>query len=329
MSDALAIAWTAHRRTTGLCAGLGLELIVLRTDLRGPARFLPLSLRTAVLLLRRRPRILLVPNPSLVLSVLAVSLRPVLRYRLVVDAHNEAVVPFIHQGRWLQRLSRWVLRRADLTLVTNRALAAVVETQGGQAFTLPDPIPQAPSPLSPSRLQGEFNAVLISTFAPDEPVADVFEAVRGLSIDLYVTGDHRKLDPVAAKSLPSNVHLTGFLPEVEYWKLLQSADALIDLTLMDNCLVCGAYEALSAGKPMLLSNNVASIELFGDSALYTNNAPNHIRRMLEQLREERGRLENAVSVKRAELTALWAARAQGLSDILQRWARAAPARTAV
>jgi len=318
MKDALALTWTAHRRTRGLCAGLELELLVLETVFRGPMRYFILSLRTVALLLRRNPHILLVQNPSLVLSALAVGLRPVFRYRLVVDAHNEAVTPFIHQQRWLQRLSHWVLRNADLTLVTNRALAVAVETQGGRAFTLSDPIPQIPS-VSASKLRGEFNAVLISTFAPDEPVAAVLDAVRGLNIHLYVTGDFRKLDPSVARRVPANVHFTGFLSEEDYWRLLQSADALVDLTLMDNCLVCGAYEALAAGKPMLLSNNPASVELFGDSALYTDNTSSDIRRMLEKLRKQREQLEGAGVVKRAELVTSWTARAGRLTETLRHW----------
>jgi len=318
MRGVLALCWAAHRRTTGLCAGLDLTLCVLETRFRGPLRQLLLSLRTVALLLGRRPRILLVPNPSLVLSVLAGVLRPLLRYRLIVDAHNEAVIPFIHTQRWVQRLSRWVVRKADLTLVTNGALAAAVEEQGGRAFILPDPIPHAPE-MSVARLPGDFNAVLISTFAPDEPVAAVLEAVRGAGVELYVTGNSRKLDPAVAQRLPPNVHLTGFLPEEKYWKLLRSADALVDLTLMDNCLVCGAYEALAAGKPMLLSNNPASVELFGDSALYTDNTPGDIRRMLGELQQERARLEGAAARKRAELTAEWTAGARRLGEALRVW----------
>ena len=210
------------------------------------------------------------------------------------------------------------MRKADLTIITNRLLAAAVEDQGGRPFTLPDRIPEPP-PLSVSKLCGEFNAVLISTFAPDEPVAAVFDAVRGANIELYVTGNHRKLTPAAAQRAPSNVHLTGFLSEREYWTLLQSADAIIDLTLMDNCLVCGAYEALAVGKPMLLSKNRAGVELFGDSALYTDNDAADIRRMLEQLKRECARLARASVAKRAELAAGWSARAERLAQILRQW----------
>ena len=318
MKDVLALAWTEHRRTAGLCAGLGLELVVMATRSRGTLRYLRLTLRTIGLLTRRRPRVVLVPNPSLVLSLLTVLLRPVLGYTLIVDAHNEAVQPFIHQQRWLRRLSRWVVGQADLTIVTNGQLASAVEAQGGRPFTLPDRVPEPPLS-SVRKLRGEFNAVLISTFAPDEPVETVLEAVRGANIQLYVTGDHQESQTTAVQRVPPNVCLTGFLPEAEYWALLQSADAIIDLTLMDNCLVCGAYEALAVGKPMLLSRNRASVELFGDSALYTDNEPTDIRRMLESLRSERARLQSAGAIKRDELMTSWAAHAHRLSGLLQQW----------
>jgi glycosyltransferase involved in cell wall biosynthesis len=312
MSGVLALTWFQHRRTKELCAGLRFELAVLNTDLRGPLRYLMLSARTLLLLARRRPRVLLVQNPSLVLAALAVAVRGVLRYYLIVDAHNEAVVPFINRRRWMRWLSRWVLRKADLTIVTNRQLADVVERCGGRAFTLPDRIP-APAAVAARALPGAFNVVLIATFAPDEPIAEVLEAVRGTEVELYVTGNHRKLDPSVAATVPPNVRFTGYLNEEEYWILLRSADAIVDLTLMDDCLVCGAYEALAIGRPMILSHNSASVELFGDSAVFTDNTAVDIRRALERVSSERARLQAAAERKRKELTDLWAVGARELA----------------
>jgi hypothetical protein len=42
--------------------------------------------------------------------------------------------------------------------------------------------------------QAPANAVLIATYALDEPIAEIIEAVRGSGIQLYVTGNPRKLD---------------------------------------------------------------------------------------------------------------------------------------
>ena len=90
MNGALALTWFEHRRTKELCAGLGIELVVLASALRGPLRYVALGGRTLALLARRRPQILLVQNPSLILAALAAAVRGVLGYRLIADAHNEA-----------------------------------------------------------------------------------------------------------------------------------------------------------------------------------------------------------------------------------------------
>jgi glycosyltransferase involved in cell wall biosynthesis len=125
--------------------------------------------------------------------------------------------------------------------------------------------------------------------------------------------------------VPPNVRFTGFLDELDYWSLLRSADAIVDLTLMDDCLVCGSYEALALGKPMLLSNNSASVELFGDCAVFTNNTAADIRRALERLRLEQARLQAAAERKRGELADLWAAGARALADRVAGFRRSARA----
>jgi glycosyltransferase involved in cell wall biosynthesis len=307
-NDVLGLTWFEHRRTRVLTAGLGVELAVVDTTHRGLRRYLLLTARTLRLLARRRPRILLVQNPSLVLSILTVLLRPFCSYRLVIDAHNEAVEPYENPQSWIRWLSRWVIRSAHLVIVTNRQLADAVQEQGGTAFVLPDKVPAPPSG-AVRRLGDRFSVVLIATFARDEPVAAIMEAVRGLDLDLFVTGNTRKLGADLAAVAPPNVHFTGFLAEADYWSTLRAADAIVDLTLKADCLVCGAYEALALGKPLLLSRNTAGVELFGDAVEYTDNSAPDIRRALQRLRAESAQLQLRAEKKRAELAEQWSGQA--------------------
>lgn len=310
----LALTWFEHRRTSELCAGLGIELAVLATPRRGAVRYALLAARTIALLLRRRPDALLVQNPSLVLAALCVSLRPLLRYRLAVDAHNEAVEPFLNRSRLVAWVTRWVLRRADLTIVTNAPLARVVKGAGGTPFILPDRIPTPPIAAGTELGQG-FNAVLIATFAGDEPYKEVLAAAAGLPLTLFVTGNHRKLGPAVLDSAPTNVRFTGFLSEHDYWSLLRSVDAVVDLTTMDNCLVCGAYEALAVHKPLLLSRNEASVSLFGDCALFTDNSVADIRSQLLRLSQSAVRTDTGAACEK--MTRDWNAAATGLMRVLK------------
>jgi glycosyltransferase involved in cell wall biosynthesis len=315
MKGVLGLSWFDHRRTRELCAGLGIELVLLDTFHRGLWRYVLLTARTMVVLARRRPTVLVVQSPSLVLSLLGIAKRGVFGYRLIVDAHNEVVIPYENPQPWVRWLSRWVVRHADLTIVTNRQLAEIVQEQGGNAFVLPDKVP-APPPGGPRTLGDGFNVVLIATFAKDEPMEAIFEAVRGRELHLHVTGDPRKLNAALAAHVPPNVRFTGFLSEQDYWGLLRSANAIVDLTLKPNCLVCGAYEALALGKPMLLSDNVASLELFGDSAVFTDNSPQDIRLALDRLRLEQADLRVAAEHKRSELNEKWLTKARTLSEAL-------------
>ncbi len=315
-SSSLALTWADHRRTEELCAGLGLELVVLKNGFSGLRRYLDLAMRTHALLRTRKVDVLLVTNPSLILSALCAALRRAYSYRLIVDAHNEAVTPYINRQGWIRWLSRWVIRHSDLTVVTNGQLASLVSGYGGRAFVLPDRIPTPPATCAAADLAGPFNAVLIATYAPDEPIREVFEAVRGSDIQLYVTGNPRKLDTKVREGAPPNVRFTGFLEESAYWGLLSAVDAVVDLTLMDNCLVCGAYEALSLAKPMVLSNNAASIDLFAEAAVFTDNTPSDIRRALDSLRARHDQVRAAAERRRRELSERWITNARNLAALI-------------
>jgi hypothetical protein len=312
---ALAITWFWHRRTAELCEGLDVPLEVLATSRRGAARYFELSLRTLRLLRRMQPRVLFVQNPSLILACLAVLLRSWFGYRLVVDAHNEAVEPFINLSRTIAWLTRFALRKADLTIVTSKQLALIVEKTGGRAFVLPDRVPHVPE-VSVKPLAGEFTLVLICTYAPDEPLREVIEAVRGLDVTLYVTGNKKRCDPTILASAPSNVVFTGFLAEEEYWDYLRGCDAIIDLTTMPNCLVCGGYEAAALGQALLLTRSEAAVDLFGDAVLYTDNSPIDIGKAVLELRTLRADLQGRMKQRGVQLTIEWNRQADALLNEL-------------
>lgn len=311
----IAITWEQHRRTQGLAAGLHLPLHELTYRGGRIQRYLALVTRTVRLLLRERPNCLLVQNPSIVLTLLALALRPLLRYKLVVDAHNEAVQPFIHSTWPVPQLSRLLLRGADLTIVTNARLARFVEQVGGRAFVLPDRLPDVPAAQTRvRRLEGELQIMVISTYAPDEPLPEILDAAAqlGAGYRFHVTGNDRKLAPELRAQVPPNVRLTGFLPEHDYWVLMDECHVVLDLTRMPDCLVCGAYEALAFGRPMILSDDAAGRELFGDSAVFAEATPESIAAALRESRQRLEQLNTLIEPARDAFRSRWSALAQSL-----------------
>jgi glycosyltransferase involved in cell wall biosynthesis len=321
-ADSVFLTWSDHRRTREIARRLGMPMLVLSTRRRGLLRYLELVWRTVGALRRSRPRLVVVQSPSLVLSLLALALRPVLRYALVVDAHNEAVDPYLHPTALVRALTYRVLREADLVVVSNPSLAARVEARGGRAISLPDRIPEVAPGVPQARAGDGFDVVVVCTFAADEPVLAVIEAARqsGNGIRYALTGDSTRLPPSVRENLPSNVRLAGFLPEAEYWRLLAASDIVMDLSSMEDCLVCGAYEGLAVGRPLLLSNNRASIELFHDAALFTDNSVDSLVKTVQEARECHSTLLRRLPGARARIDAEWTRAATALVDRLQRLA---------
>jgi glycosyltransferase involved in cell wall biosynthesis len=264
------LTWTSHRRTSGLAAALGIELLEVTSARRGVARYLELIPRTLRLLFTRSFRVIVVQNPSIILATLLVCMRPLRRYRLVIDAHNEAITPFFHDVAIVRAVSRWLLRHACLTIVTNAELAERVRQAHGRPFVLPDPLPAVP-PALPAAASQPPCVVVVCTYAPDEPLEEIFAAARSLpEVKFRVTGNARRCAPALLAARPANVELTGFLGEHSYWALLAASQAVVDLSTIPDCLVCGAYEALALGVPMILTDNPAGRRLFGQVAAFTD-----------------------------------------------------------
>ena len=316
----IAVTWEQHRRMQGLCARLEIPLFELIHKGGRVARYLKLAWRTVSVIAAQRPRVLLVQNPSIVLSLLALLLRPFFGFRLLVDAHNEAVQPFINTGWPIPALARLLLRRADLTIVTNSKLATEVEAAGGRAFVLPDSLPVAPFDSASPPSAAALDVMVVSTYAPDEPIADIL-AVAERQQDrfrFHVTGNDRKLAPELRARLAANVRLTGFIPEHDYWLLMRDSHLVLDLTLMPDCLVCGAYEALAACRPMILSDNDASRELFGDVAVLATPGVAGIERALLAAHATHATMANNMAESRTRFERAWRARADNLLGWLQK-----------
>jgi glycosyltransferase involved in cell wall biosynthesis len=313
------VSWENHRRTQEICATLGIELCALVSRAGGVRRYASLIPRTLWLLFRKRRHTVIVQNPSVVLSVLAILARPLFSLRIMMDAHNEAIEPYLNPHPLLGRVARWLQRRCDYVIVTNPQLATMVTRNGGRPIVLPDRIPVPPPDTVALPMHGPFKVVLIATFAKDEPVAEVLAAARelGAEYQFYVTGNHRKLDPALAAATPPNVSFTGFLSEPQYWSALRQSDLIVDLSLMDNCLVCGAYEALAVGTPLVLSGNTASVDLFSGVARFADNSAASIAQAIREARTGAAALRAQIPTVRGKLLADWAARAELLQRCLQ------------
>ncbi len=306
MKKAIWFSWESHRRNRELSKALGVTLHEFPEidEIKNPFLKYALGLlKTIRILFKTHPRLIYAQNPSLVLSFFVVTLRKILNYKVIIDAHNVGLFPKEGKSELLNHLSRFVQRHADLVIVSNPGLQPVVKSNGGTSFVLPDKIPDF-QPNSKKRLDGPFNIFFICSFSEDEPYVEVIKAASLLKKDvhIYISGNYQKAGLIPSE-LPGNITLTGYLSEENYIHFLNSVDATIDLTTRENCLVCGAYESVAAGKPVILSDTKALKNYFNQGAIFSENKGDELARAIVQLISQHQKLsENILSLKNARIT---------------------------
>lgn len=333
------VTWEDHRRSRELADALGAEYVLLQ--FKGPRwlRYLILGVRTTVFVARRRDHVLFCQNPSIVLATLLCVLRKPLRFRLVVDRHSNFKFHLKNNNhpKWriFQALSRWTIRKADLTIVTNNRLAGVVQEWGGEPAILQDKLP-ALYPSTPAkppdfmRCEQKYSVMCVTSYGDDEPIEELVNAIASLpDVTAYMTGNYGGTRWGRMKAALENdgVVLTGFVSEQDYVDLMASVDAVVVLTIRDDILTCGAYEAVSLRKPLVLSDTEILRSYFGNQPAYAkpnaDDIANAIRRVLA---ENNSTLVEEMESYASYLEAAWQQRFNGVQNKVKSlcWAASRP-----
>lgn len=298
------ITWEYQRRNRSMAARLGATLHEL--DYRGHflARYWVLGWRTVGIVRRSRPDVVYYQNPSLVLAALVTTLKffGLTHAKIVGDFHNAGVFPPV-----LRFLVPWIVRNSDLIVVSNKNLQPAIEGFGGRSVAIPDPIPEIHAHTRVESGSGEqFAVFFICSWASDEPIDNVLRAAQMIeatdrSITVAITG-RPKLERIGWHApVPGNVELTGYLADADFEARLAAASAVLDLTTRADCMVCGAYEAVSVGVPMIVSNNEPTRRYFHKGALYTDNSAEDIAKLILELRADYARFKHEIVELKQEL----------------------------
>ncbi len=101
------------------------------------------------------------------------------------------------------------------------------------------------------------------------------------------------------------IRIGGFLPEDEFVALLAGSDLIVDLTTRDDCLVCGAYEAVALEVPMVLSDTPALRDYFTSGRIFSSNDAAGIREGILTARRDHARLQREVAELKESLLGPW------------------------
>lgn len=274
------VAWETHRRSIELAKSFNCDLKII--DLKGFFRY-PLSLfQTIIFYFKEKPDVIFVQNPSMVLAFVSCVYSKIFNIRIIVDRHSNFLLSskkrtkiYVYVFNFLSTLT---IKLADLTIVTNKYIGAIVKNNGGRFMILPDKIPLL-NQINKINFKHKINLLMVASYAADEPIHDVFSAMNQInenSIALHITGNFKKLDPKIQKVKPDNVYFTGFLDNQTYIDMLYSVDAVLVLTTNDFCMLCGCYEVIAAKNALITSKKNVLIDYFTGS-MFVNNSPTAIK----------------------------------------------------
>ncbi len=314
------ITWETQRRNQSLSSALGAELHELDfSGLPSFLRYIKCSMCTLRILYREKPETLFVQNPSLILATLAIAISKVSKINVVIDAHNGGIQPLNGKSNFLNGWAKFILKNSPTTIVTNEAIRQEIRrhTMDTEIFVLPDPIPTIHTPTRKTPLKGKFNILFICTWATDEPYLNVIEAAKLIDKDtyIYITGNYKKNQELDFSQLPANVVLTGFIPTKEFDHLLYSVDVTMDLTTREDCLVCGAYEAISVEKPLILSKSQA-LQSYFPGMVYTDNEIHDIAQCIRVILADLHRYNREAKKLKKELIRAWDEKINALEEKL-------------
>ena len=325
MKKRLWITWEKQRRSIEISKSLNCNLIMLENS--GFTRYPKNIYKTLKCLIKIKPHIVFVQNPSMILAAIVCFYCKCKKIPIIVDRHTTFQIgkKFKPTLSMLTKniLNAYTLFSADLTIVTNNYLSKLVERYKGKAFVLQDKLPEFNINCK-KKLQGEkYNILYVCSFNADEPYDAVISAAKHFvdeGIFFYITGDYNKIDKNITEKATNNVIFTGYISDNEYECLVKSVDIVLVLTTADYCLLCGCYEALAAEKPLITSNTTTLKEYF-EGIYYTENNKKeicsvidtvlkdkdyaaHIRKLKEKIKKDWDKRLSVLESKIVELTGI-------------------------
>jgi glycosyltransferase involved in cell wall biosynthesis len=187
-----------------------------------------------------------------------------------------------------------------LVIVTNDEHVKYVNSIGGKAVICEDPLPDI------TRYVGkdgsEKSVFYICSFDVDEPYEIAFEAAEQLAADnfkFYVSGNFKRVN-INPVNYPS-VSLLGYVSEQEYYTYLYQSSVILDLTECENILLCGAYEAMAAEKPLVTSETMCLRKYFHKGTVFTKHDKKSIADAIRTAYKKRHQLINDIKLWKANI----------------------------
>ncbi|MDA8430919.1 MAG: glycosyltransferase [Geobacteraceae bacterium] len=293
MKNGIWLTWENQIRNKSMSSLLGADLYVFSYEGNRVIRYIYCIIKTVTILCKAKPRFVFAQNPSILLIYLLIIFKALSRYKVISDAHYVGIKSF-SGNKTYQLLLDVCNTMVDLVIVTNSEHQKHVASIGGKAVVCEDPLPDI-NKYCVNEIDQNKSVYYICSFDVDEPYRIAFDAARLLSEDnyrFYVTGNYKRARINPAEY--DHIKFLGYVPTSEYYNNLYRSSVVLDLTNNENCLVCGAYEAMVAEKPLVTSNTASLKGFFTKGTVFTNHNAIDIAEAIKRAYQNRNLLKSEI-----------------------------------
>lgn len=310
----VAIFWGPHsRHTEDIARRLGATAYAInalawswrRYSWIAPLKYAIQFVKTLALLIRVRPSAVYFIIPPVFPAVAVYLYCTLAKIPYAMDVHGHSLTS--KKWGWTAPLQRFLARRAVATVVDQRKYVQTFEGWGAHTVMLE----RAPVEIPQSRLKkisspGDFSVLMVNIFGADEPTELVVQTARTMpDVHFFITGDPAKAPAGMIEGAPKNVTFTGYLKGDDYWHRLYSVGAVITLTTEPYSLVSGGIEAISLGRPNILSRQPVLEEYFTRGTVFVEHTVESIAAGIREAQRNEEQLAGEAAALAVEKRERW------------------------
>jgi len=261
------IAWRKlSRRSELLAQALNGNILFFKDNLP----YVRAIVKTFVSVLRQKPRVLLLQLPQGPLLLEAYLLKKLVGCKIIADVHTGFVLNTDWRGLVLNAPFTRLLSLADIVVAHNETQIDIIPKNAkNKTIVVYDPWNFIPTKGKADKQENYM--VFPASFAPDEPLEEIIEAVNTSNqpVKLYITGNWKRM-PELKKYETEKIQFTGFLSNREFNNLLSGASAIITGTTREYTTMMSAWEAIAYNKPLVVTATKTLKTMYPHSVIFYN-----------------------------------------------------------
>jgi hypothetical protein len=266
-TDITIIAWKKlSRRSELLAQALDGKLLFFKDNLP----YVRATIKTLISVIRQKPQVLLLQLPQGPLLLEAYFLKKLVGCKIIADVHTGFLLNTDWKGLILNAPFVKLLSLADAVVAHNEAqLDIIPKNVKNKTVVVYDPWYLI---TTKDKINKQENYMVFpASFAPDEPLEEVIEAVNTSKhpLKLYITGNWKR-SPELKKYASKKIQFTGFLSNQEFNDLLAGASAIITGTTREYTTMMSAWEAIAHNKPLAVTATKTLKTMYPHYAVFYN-----------------------------------------------------------